>query len=71
MRYIDPETWARTWHEAGPRLDAIRRRELQTVCVADVVHSLADAFAASLRTMKPNPTSGLVEQQRLFARLRG
>jgi hypothetical protein len=71
MRYIDPETWARTWSEAAPRLAEIRRRELETVHVAEVVRSLSDAFEASIRSIEPSSTSGLVEQQRLFARLRG
>jgi hypothetical protein len=69
MRYIDPKVWVRTWKEAGPRLEAIRRQELQNVDTASVIRSLSDAFVAANRTAPPRGTSGLVEQQRLFARM--
>ena len=61
--------WVKTWQDAGPRLEEIRRRELREL----------DAFAgiallcgpADYRTppRAPKPTSGLVEQQRLFLRM--
>jgi hypothetical protein len=61
--------WVQTWREAAPRLEAIRRRELRQL----------DAFTAISRLCGPadyreppraaRPTSGLIEQQRLFAKL--
>jgi hypothetical protein len=69
MRYIDAATWVRTWLAAGPRLEEIRRRELRQAGVEEFVRSMADAFEASVGVARVT-TSGLVEQQRLFARLR-
>ena len=70
MNYIDPKVWVRVWREAGPRLEAIRRDELRNVDVAAVVRALEDAFDAAVRMAPVAMTTGLVEQQRLFARLR-
>jgi hypothetical protein len=61
--------WVNTWSEAGPELDAIRRREIRE---ADNLKSLAlleVAFNHALRTTPPRLSSGLVEMQRLFAKL--
>jgi hypothetical protein len=64
------QRWVRTWERAGPKLEAIRREELRRL----------DPFAALQLLMGPadytsppralRPTSGLVEQQRWFMRLR-
>jgi hypothetical protein len=63
--------WVKTWQRAGPELDRLRRDELRT----------ADAYAAIARLLgpasyrepprAPKPTSGLVEQQRLFLNMAG
>ena len=63
--------WVRTWQRAGPELDRIRREELRA----------ADAYAAIARLLgpasyhepprAPKPTSGLIEQQRLFLKMAG
>jgi hypothetical protein len=29
MRYIDLRAWVQPWNDAGPRLEALRRRELR------------------------------------------
>lgn len=70
MEYIDALTWVRVWREAGPRLEAIRREELRRVDIATVAHALDGAFRFALRNAPPRATSGLIEQQRLFALLR-
>ncbi|MBI4676325.1 MAG: hypothetical protein HY748_01955 [Elusimicrobia bacterium] len=53
--------WAARWAKAGPELERIRADELGRV---------DDAFLSALRHSPARRSSGLVEQQRWFARLR-
>jgi hypothetical protein len=63
--------WADTWESAGRALEALRRRELQAMTDDDVRRAIADIFSGAMPTdLPPRLTSGLVEQQRLFASLR-
>ena len=63
--------WAQTWETAGEALDALRRRELAAMTDDDARRAIADLFAdAVMFDLPPRTTSGLVEQQRLFSRLR-
>ncbi len=63
--------WAETWESAGRALDALRRRELQAMTDDDVRRAIADIFSGAMPAdLPPRTTSGLVEQQRLFATLR-
>jgi hypothetical protein len=62
--------WVRTWKEAGPELEAIRLQEIRESDNLKVLAMLEGAFNQALRTMPPRPSSGLVEMQRWFARLR-
>jgi len=73
---VDLETqraWARTWQETGKALEAIRRAELRTLTpeaalrASENVLSLGAGLTLSAERRR---TSGLVEQQRLFGRLR-
>ena len=57
------------WRIAGARLAALRRAQLRNVEVADHIESLDGAFAATLAG-PVRTTSGLVQQQALFARMR-
>ncbi len=63
------ELWVRTWKEAGPRLEAIRRREIREADNLKVLASLEGAFNHALRTLPPRPSSGLVEMQKWLAKL--
>ena len=61
--------WVDTWKQAGPELEAIRKRE---IAEADNVHVLAlleDAFNHAATSLPPRQTSGLVEMQRYLAKL--
>jgi hypothetical protein len=60
--------WVRAWREAGPRLDAIRRRELHEVDPYDAIAKLCGPADYRVAPRAPRPSSGLVEQQRIFAR---
>jgi hypothetical protein len=63
--------WAETWREASAALTDIKRNELRGLDTPQALDQLADAFNAALRHAHPQPTSGLIEQQRIYARLRG
>lgn len=70
MPYMDAELWIRTWRRAAPKLEAIRRDEVRRT---DHVHDLPlfdGVFEYVLRQVPPRMRSGLVEQQRLFGKLR-
>jgi len=62
--------WVETWKEAGPLLEAIRRREIREADNLQVLESLESAFNYAVRSMPPRTSSGLVEMQACFAKLR-
>ena len=71
MTNADLKRWAETWERAGRELALIRRRELQAMTDEDVRRAVADLFSGAMPAdPPPRTTSGLVEQQRLFAHLR-
>ena len=61
--------WVQTWKEAGPELEAIRRREVEEADNVQVLALLETAFNHALRSMPPQPSSGLVEMQEWFAKI--
>ncbi len=61
--------WVETWDRAGPELEAIKRRTLEAMTDADVRDHVNDLFAGWYPTDLPaSVDSGLVEQQRWFAK---
>jgi hypothetical protein len=63
----------RIWKEAGAELEAIKRRELEAMTDADVraqVKALFSGFDPAEWEISPKRESGLVQQQRWFARAR-
>ena len=62
--------WAETWAKAGPELQAVRRRELREMTHEQRTRAFASLSQFASLLGKPRTTSGLVEQQRLFQRLR-
>jgi len=62
-RHID------TWRAAGPALEEIRLRELRALDTCEAVRQIFGSFLPPANPGR-NATSGLVEQQALFARLR-
>ncbi len=65
----DMRRWVETWKHAGPALAAIRREEVRVADNVHVIELLGDAFDHVV-TLPMRTTSGLVEMQRLFAKLR-
>ena len=63
--------WAVTWDRASSALAQIHRRELEAMTDDDVRRAVSDLFSGAVPAdLPPRTTSGLVEQQRLFALLR-
>ena len=58
-----------TWRTAGVELEAIRRHELRSLNTQDAIRQI---FGEENEVFPPagEPTSGLVEQQAWFVRLR-
>jgi hypothetical protein len=59
--------WVETWKLAGMDLERIRRRELRELDTYRAIELLCGPAEYS-RPRAPKPSSGLVEQQRLFAK---
>jgi hypothetical protein len=62
--------WAKIWQEAAPRLEAIRRQELRELDAFTAISLLCGPADYQEGPRAPKSTSGMVEQQRLFARVR-
>jgi hypothetical protein len=62
--------WVQTWKEAGPELEAIRRDEIAKADNSVDLAALACAFNDTLARCPPKTSSGLVEMQDWFAKLR-
>ena len=62
--------WVETWRRAGPELEEIRRRELQALDTREAIRQLFGASESLFRNQPRRTTSGLVEQQAWFAKLR-
>jgi len=61
--------WIRNWEAAGPVLERLRDEAIRNADTAVAIEQLSDAYESARRYWKPPATSGLVEQQRWFARL--
>jgi len=62
--------WVRNWQATGPVLERLRAEAIRNADTAAAIEQLSDAFESTRRQCPPATTSGLVEQQRWFARLR-
>lgn len=63
--------WAETWTRAGRELEAIKRRELRAMSDEQAKEAALDVLSLSLpEDLAPRCSSGLVDQQRWFARIR-
>jgi hypothetical protein len=61
--------WVETWKRAGPELEAIRHREIREADNAQVLAMLESAMNFAARS-PVRASSGLVEMQRILAKLR-
>jgi hypothetical protein len=62
--------WVDAWRLAGRDLDRIRQEELRRLDTYTAISWLCGPANYHEEPRAPKPTSGLVEQQRLFQRLR-
>lgn len=62
--------WVSAWKRAGPALEAVKRSELRALRTSVALEQLKDYFDYALSRAKKTKTSGLVEQQRIFKKLR-
>lgn len=62
--------WVARWQKTGPALERIRREELIHTDIRQAIELLDDAFQSALINYPPTATSGLIEQQRWFMRLK-
>jgi hypothetical protein len=50
--------WPETWKQAGPELEAIRRKEIEKIDTLDELAALEGAFNYATRNVPPNLSSG-------------
>lgn len=58
------------WERAGPVMQASRDEAIRKTDTPSAIAALNDAYECAVRDMSPRKTSGLIEQQAWFARLR-
>jgi hypothetical protein len=62
--------WARNWAELTPVLEEMRAEQIRSADTEQALRNLDDAFDSAVWLQAPRPSSGLIEQQALFARAR-
>ncbi|MHC4179271.1 MAG: hypothetical protein ACYSWU_17295 [Planctomycetota bacterium] len=62
--------WVENWAKVGPKLEALRRRELRAMTYEQRIQAIESVLHLGALLRKPRTTSGLVEQQRLFRKAR-
>ena len=65
----DIRRWLAGWQTAGPVLERLRAEAILNSDTVAAIEQLSDAFESAQRHYPLPTTSGLVEQQRIFARL--
>jgi hypothetical protein len=62
--------WVEAWKRAAPELERFRREELRALDSYTAISLLSGPADYTVEPRAPKPTSGLIEQQRLFQKLR-
>ncbi len=62
--------WVQAWKNAGRELERIRREELRQLDAYAAIALLCGPADYREAPRAPKPTSGLIEQQRIFRKLR-
>ena len=62
--------WVRNWEAAAPVLERLRDEAIRNSDTTAAIEQLSDAFESARLHWQPPTTSGLVEQQRWFTKLR-
>ena len=64
------EEWVARWQRIGPELERERMELFSAENAASAIAAFDRAYKLSLKTHPPSQDSGLIEQQRLFRKLR-
>ena len=67
---IDAKQWVENWKRVGPILEQIKAEELRAPDYHEKLERLLPMCDLACTQAEPRKTSGLVEQQRLFMKLR-
>ena len=62
--------WVNTWKKTGKFLERLRIEEFQRSNRTEVILALSDASESALEFYPPKPTSGLIEMQKLFLKVK-
>ncbi len=62
--------WVEGWKKTGKVLEEINRQEMREVSLPEAILALTDACESALLLYPPQPTSGLIEMQKVFRRLK-
>jgi hypothetical protein len=62
--------WLEGWKQAGPVLEELRAAEIRGADTVRSMEMLDGMFDHAVKTMPQREMSGLIEQQRIFARAR-
>ncbi len=62
--------WVDAWRNAGPALERIHREELRGLDTFQTIAQLCGPGAYRVPPRAPKPTSGLIDQQRWFGKMR-
>lgn len=62
--------WIKCWARTGPILEQLKREDILSANTQMSIEFLDDAFESALWLYPPLPTSGLIEQQRLFKQVK-
>jgi hypothetical protein len=61
--------WVKAWMDVAPELERLRRQELRALDSYTTIALLCGPADYHVPPRAPHPTSGLVEQQRVFHRM--
>ena len=68
---MDMKQWVDNWKRVGPILEQIKAEELRKPNYNEELEGLLPMCDLACIHAEPDATSGLVEQQRLFAKMHG
>ncbi len=69
-RHALMKEYVERWKRLGPLLEAQREEDVRRSETVSNIAAFGRLYSMALASSPPQPTSGLVEQQRLFSRIR-
>ena len=60
--------WIKNWQELGPILEEVRAEEIRATDTVSAMEVLDGMFTHAVETVPVRESSGLIEQQAIFAR---